>query len=300
MRLTPFLLLWAAGAAPQQVTLGRELFFERQLSSDGSVSCATCHDPRKAFTDGRTAARGVYGRAGMRNTPSLVNRGSGSIHFWDGRAATLEEQALLPLQDSNEMNMTLDAAVARLRGNAGYRGKFLTVFHREPCAEDLASAVASYVRTIRSDDSRYDRFVRGEGDYTGEELLGLNLFNGKANCHICHGGRNLTDEAFHNTGVAWRNGRIADEGRFAVTGEPYHHGAFKTPSLREVARTAPYMHDGSVKTLEEVVEYYDRGGNRNPYLDANMIGALHLTGAEKKAVVAFLRTLSGEVKEGRD
>jgi cytochrome c peroxidase len=299
-------LMWAAAIpspvgnplTAEKAALGRELFFERRLSADGSISCAGCHDQRRAFTDGRTSARGVHRRTGTRNTPSLVNRAWGGSQFWDGRADTLEQQVLMPLQDPKEMNMTLEAAVARLRANSGYRTKFLALFHREACAEDLAMAIASYVRTIRSEDSRYDRFLRGEVKFTEEELLGLNLFSGKANCHICHGGTNLTDEAFHNTGVAWRDGRLADEGRFAVTHEPYHHGAFKTPSLREAPRTAPYMHDGSLKTLEDVVEFYDRGGRKNPYLDANMIGELRLTGAEKAALVKFLRTLSGEVREG--
>lgn len=282
----------------EKVMLGRQLFFDPQLSADGAHSCASCHDPERAFTDGRAVAEGVSGRQGTRNTPSLVNRGWGSIHFWDGRAETLEEQALTPLQDPKEMNMRLDAVVSRLKSNPDYGARFKAVFHRDISSDDLASAIASYVRTIRSGNARFDRFVRDGAGYTDQELLGLNVFNGKGNCHVCHGGRNFTDEAFHNTGVAWLGGRLVDEGRFAITGKAYHHGAFKTPSLREVARTAPYMHDGSLKTLEEVVEFYDRGGHPNPYLDVNMIGPLHLTPEERQALVAFLKTLSGTIQDG--
>ncbi len=265
----------------EEVELGRALFCDERLSRDGSIACATCHDPHRAFTDGRARAEGVAGAKGERNTPTLINRAYGTLHFWDGRAATLEQQVLEPIANPKEMGSTVEEAASRVGLNPG----------------ELAAALASYVRTIRSDESPYDRFLKGAVEFTETQRLGLELFNGRGNCHACHSGSNLTDEAFHNTGVAWRQGRLEDEGRFAITGKPYHHGAFKTPTLREVEHTAPYMHDGNLATLEDVVEYYDRGGNRNPNLDPD-IRPLHLTAEEKRALVAFLRTLSGTVREG--
>ena len=163
---------------------------------------------------------------------------------------------------------------------------------------ELAAALAAYVRTILAGDSPYDRFVAGDRSaLTAQEQLGLRLFRGKANCAACHVGPNLTDERFHNTGAGWREGRFLDAGREAVTGAEADRGAFKTPGLREVARAAPYMHDGSIATLEEVIDFYDKGGRGNPNLDAE-IRELNLTAEEKAALAAFLRTLSGKVVEG--
>src|SRR5205085_1920929 len=180
-----------------------------------------------------------------------------------------------------------------LRANSTYVKQFQAVFQREPNVHDLAWSLADYVRTIHSSDSPFDRFLAGDTqamDALARE--GFRLFRDKANCTVCHGGADFTDESFHNTGVAWRNGKLQDEGRFAVTGRAYHHGAFKTPTLRELSRTAPYMHDGSLATLEEVVEFYDRGGNRSPGLDAE-IRPLRLTTTEKGSLIAFLRALNG-------
>ncbi|MBI1790199.1 MAG: cytochrome-c peroxidase [Acidobacteria bacterium] len=270
-----------------KVALGKKLFFDARLSADGAVSCATCHDPKRAFADGRILSAGVFGRVGDRHSPSLVGRGFGASQFWDGRAATLEEQVVEPIRNPKEMDMTVEQVVARLRTD--YVG--LT-------AESLALALASYVRTIRSTDSPLDRFLSGSGGgLSGIELEGLRLFRDKARCYLCHSGNQLTDELFHNTGVAWREGRLRDEGRARITGKTYHLGAFKTPTLREIAGTAPYMHDGSIATLEEAIEFYDRGGRANPYLDPD-IQPLHLAAAEKRALLAFLRALSGVVREG--
>jgi cytochrome c peroxidase len=262
--------------------LGRALFSDTRLSRDGSISCATCHDPHRAFTDGRARAEGIGGARGERNTPTLINRGDGATQFWDGRAATLEEQVLEPIANPKEMGSSVDEAAARVGHSPA----------------EIAAALAGYVRSIRAGGSIYDRMLKGSAAFTDEQWRGIELFNGKANCHACHSGSNLTDEAFHNTGVAWGDERIRDEGRFAITGKPYHHGAFKTPTLREIEHTAPYMHDGSLATLEDVVDYYDRGGNANPHLDPD-IRPLHLNAGEKRALAAFLRTLSGTVREGR-
>ena len=267
---------------PEKVNLGRQLFFGTMLSADRVVSCATCHDPNKAFADGRATAHGVHGAVGARNTPSLVNAGYGQAFFWDGRAATLEEQVLGPIFSPKEMGLT-EAALQRQTG--------LT-------SAVVADALASYVRTIRSGDSRYDWYISGQTEVlTPIEKTGLDLFRGKGRCGRCHRGTNFTDEQFHNTGVGWQNGRFTDEGRFAVSGDPSDHGAFKTPTLREIAHTAPYMHDGSIATLEDVVEFYSQGGRSNPELDQRM-RPIRFTPDEKQALVAFLKTLSGRVSEG--
>jgi cytochrome c peroxidase len=275
-------MLWPADLA----RLGRKLFQDRRLSADGTVSCATCHDPRRAFADDKPLAVGVQGRKGERHTPTLVARGAGELQFWDGRAATLEDQVLQPIENPKEMDAKVDQVVERLRPD-----------YPDLNATLLRNALAAYLRLIRSVDSPVDRFLRGEdGALSSEEREGFRLFRDRARCYVCHSGAHFTDEQFHNTGVAWRNGRLRDEGRGAVTGKPYHRGAFKTPTLREIANTAPYMHDGSFATLEDVVEFYDRGGRRNPYLDENIV-ALKLSPADKRAIVAFLRKLSGTVRD---
>ena len=271
----------------EKVALGRRLFNDRRLSRDRSIACASCHDPDRAFTDGRPLAIGVNRRLGRRSAPALINRGYGRAFFWDGRAATLEDQVLQPIEDPNEMDMTLPDVSARVG--------------LPP--EEISRALASYVRSILSGDSRFDRFVNGDrGALSSEQRAGLQVFRGKGNCTACHVGPTFTDERFHNTGVAWRvptpesgvPGGFRDDGRFMVTGMVEDRGAFKTPTLREVARTAPYMHDGSLATLREVVEFYDDGGRANPALDPEL-RPLQLTDREKRQLVAFLQTLSGTV-----
>ena len=267
---------------PEKVARGRNLFFDRRLSRNGKVACATCHDPRRAFTDGRPLAVGVFGRKGTRSAPTLVNRGYGAAFFWDGRVRTLEEQVLKPIQDPNEMDLTIEEASRRVKVSRA----------------ELAAALASYVRTILSGNAPLDRYLNGDREaLSAEARRGLNLFRGKANCTACHVGPNFTDERFHNTGVAWREGQLRDPGRFAVTSNEADRGAFKTPTLREIARTPPYMHDGSIATLEDVIEFYNRGGNRNPHLDAEL-RSFELSGEEKQALLAFLRSLGGPLREG--
>ena len=261
---------------PEKVRLGRALFFDPILSRDGSLSCATCHELERAFTDGRPVSRGVFDRVGTRNAPTLVNRAYGESQFFDGRASSLEEQAILPIQSPKELDLRLEEALARLRGDAEYPELFRTAFGRAPDVDGLAKALASYVRTIVAGGSPVDWYLRGErGAITELEEKGLRVFQGKGRCSACHIGPNFTDERFHNTGVAWQDGELLDPGRFAITGDESERGAFKAPSLREIARTAPYMHDGTLATLEDVIEFYDRGGNPNPYLDAQ-IRPLHL------------------------
>ena len=266
-----------------KIELGRRLFFDRRLSRDGTIACATCHNPARAFSDGRSIARGIDGRVGSRNTPAIINRGYGRAFFWDGRIASLEEQVLKPIAEPNEMDSTVAAAAARV----------------ELAPDELANALASFVRSILSGNSRFDRFVNGERHaLDAEEQLGLRVFRGKGNCTACHIGPTFTDERLHNTGVAWRlavdgfSGAYQDDGRFSVTGRESDRGAFKTPTLRDVEKTAPYMHDGSLATLEDVVEFYDKGGRANPNLDPD-IRPLRLTTEEKRALAALLRALSG-------
>jgi cytochrome c peroxidase len=224
-------------------------------------------------------AIGVFNRVGRRSAPALVNRGYGRAFFWDGRAATLEEQVLQPIQDPSEMDMTLPEVSARV-------GMPI---------EEVSRSLASFVRSLLSGDSPFDRFVSGARDaLTPEQQSGLQLFRGKANCTACHVGPTFSDERFHNTGVAWQDSRMLDQGRFGVTGKTEDRGAFKTPTLREISRTAPYMHDGSLATLTEVVDYYDRGGNTSPGLDAEL-RPLRLTDLEKKALVSFLGSLNGSM-----
>jgi cytochrome c peroxidase len=261
--------------SPERVAMGSRLFSDRRLSRDGSVSCASCHDPYRAFSTAQQVSPGVFGRMGRRNAPALINRAYGRSFFWDGRVATLEEQVLKPIQDPNEMDLPLFEAAARV-GLA---------------ADEISRALASFVRSILSGDSPFDRFINGNRDaLTVQQQSGLQIFRGKGNCTACHVGPNFTDEKLHNTGVAWRDSHFTDDGA--------GRGAFKTPTLREIARTAPYMHDGTLTTLEEVVEFYDRGGRPNPNLDPE-IRPLRLSPAEKQALLAFLRALSGRIK-GRE
>ena len=284
----------------EKAALGKRLFFDPILSSDRSVSCATCHDPERAFADPRPLAVGVFGRVGKRHSPSLVNRGFGRSQFWDGRSRNLEEQVLQPIADPNEMDLSIDEAVARLTADDTYLAEFTAVFNRPIVTDDVARALATFLRTIRSGASAYDRFVAGETDaLTAEQQRGLQIFRTRARCTICHSEPLFTDELFHNTGIAWRPptgdepGAFLDDGRYEVSKLERDRGRFKTPTLRDVARTAPYMHDGSLATLEDVVEFYNNGGRPNRNLFP-IITPLGLTAEEQQALQRFLESLSGK------
>ena len=282
----------------EKVELGRRLFGEKRLSRDNTVACSTCHIPDKNFTDEKPLAEGVFERVGNRRTPAILNRGYGKAFFWDGRIPTLEEQVLQPIIAEKEMDMTLEEVVARLDEDDSYRAEFEKVFGHAISKDGVSHALASYVRTILSGNSRYDRYVNGDMDSLTElERQGLEVFRGKGNCTDCHLGPNLSDEKFRNTGIAWKDGKLADLGRFEVTELETDRGSFKTPTLRNVAERAPYMHDGSLATLEDVVEHYNRGGKRNPYIDRELL-PLRLTVDEKHALVVFLHTLTGPVRDG--
>ena len=263
----------------EKIELGRRLFNDRRLSNDQTVACSTCHEPSRAFAGREPQSRGVVGRVGRRNAPALINRAWGTSFSWDGRIGTLEEQVLRPIEDPNEMDLSIDRAAARV-------GLSPTT---------IARALATYVRSIMSGNAPYDRFVSGDTSALGSNArLGMQLFRGKGNCTACHTGPTFTDEQFHNTGIAWdAASSFLDEGRAAVTRRREDRGAFKTPTLRDVERSAPYMHDGSLRTLEDVIDYYDRGGNRHSQLDPE-VRPIGLTEPEKRALVAFLRSLTGE------
>jgi cytochrome c peroxidase len=244
----------------ENAELGKKLFFDKSLSRDKTVSCGTCHIPERAFSDDKPLAIGLENRRGKRRTPTIINRGYGKSFFWDGRSPTLEDQVLKPIQNPDEMDLTLAEASQRVS--------------LDPVV--ISKALATYVRTILAGDSPYDRYLRGDKSALApEQLAGLRLFRGKANCTSCHLGPNLTDERLHNTGL----------------------GEFKTPTLREAARRPPYMHDGSLATLEDVIEHYDKGGKPDPRLDPE-IRKLNLSSEDKRALIAFLRSLSGVVKDG--
>lgn len=278
--------------------LGRRLFFDKRLSADGSVSCAVCHEPERAFTDSRRVAVGAFGRIGTRRVPKLVNRGFGTSFFWDGSAPTLEEQVFKPILNPLEMALSEGEAVRRVRQDDTYLEAFERAFGGPPSRQTVSYALASYVRTIRSGDSAYDRYQAGDAAaLTIGQVRGLRLFRGKANCVVCHLGPNFTDEGFHNTGAGWTGTPPQDLGRSEITGRDGDAGKFKTPTLREAAKTAPYMHDGSIASLRDVIDFYDDGGTENPYLDPEIV-PLGLTEAEKGDLEEFLEALNGRVADG--
>jgi cytochrome c peroxidase len=271
--------------------LGRKLFFDPILSADNTIACATCHRPEHGFSGPDTRPRGIGGRLGPRRAPTLFNRAYGTAFFWDGRTGTLEEQALEPIANPDEMGSSVPDAVARLKADAGYKKLFGAEFEDGVTAANLGKALAGFERVLLRGDSPVDRF-RHKGQrsaLTPSEIHGLWLYESKGRCWQCHSGANFTDEGFHNTGVSWGTSP-PDLGREAVTKKAADRGKFKTPTLRGSALRAPYMHDGSVKTLDDVVEFYNRGGSANPNLDP-VIRPLGLTKEETLDLVAFLKTL---------
>ena len=271
-----------------KIALGKQLYFDPRMSQDSTISCASCHDPQKGWSNGEAVATGVGGLKGGRSSPTIINSAYGRMQFWDGRARDLEDQALGPIQNPIEMTMTLDEVVERLNQIEGYKQQFQDVYGTDVTSEGIALAIAAYERTVLSGDAPYDRFKAGDDNALSESALrGLKLFTGKAHCTACHSGPNFTDNGFHNLGVSINNPE-PDPGREAISGLLGDRGAFKTPTLREIARTAPYMHDGSLATLEDVVEHYDRGGTPNPQLDEEIF-PLKLTAEEKADLITFLK-----------
>lgn len=280
----------AAGDSPDALAaLGGRLFADPLLSSDRSVSCASCHRAELGFADDRARSSGAAGRETERNTPTLQNRAYGSVFMWDGRAATLEQQVLLPIENPREMDLPLDEALARL-AESEYRAEFERVLGRAPDRDGLARALAAFVRRLVLGGSPVDRFRAGDfAALDDAERAGLWFYESRGGCWRCHAGANFSDEAFHDTGVGVLEMR--EPGRFAVTGDPADRGRFKTPTLRGVARTAPYMHDGSLATLAEVVQFYREGGRPHAGLDP-LVKPIDMTDEDARNLVAFLEALS--------
>lgn len=274
--------------------LGRLLYYDKRLSADGTVSCATCHDPALAFTDGKAVSDGIGGQKGGRSAPTVFNRAYSLAQFWDGRAKSLEEQAGGPMQNAIEMGNTHKGVVDTLNTIAGYKPLFVKAFGKQDFGiEEVTKAIATYERTVLSGNSPYDRYKAGnKAAMSASQVRGMDVYFNKAKCDQCHEGINLTTNAYHNLGVG-TDKPVPDEGRFVVTKVAGDWAAFKTPTLREIARTAPYMHDGSLKTLEEVVDFYDKGGIANKNLDERL-KPLKLSDVEKKDLVEFMKALSGQ------
>lgn len=310
----------------RKVELGRALFFDKRLSDDGTVSCASCHDPASAFASGDTVAIGVREQRGTRNAPTLLNSNLSKSYFWDGRAATLEQQARQPLLNANEMGMTDEAAlVSRVSAVDEYRQSFRRVFPRYGITIDtIANAIATFERSLVSRNAPFDRFIGGDKTALSDlQKQGWELFKGKAKCLDCHthsvAAPLFTDAKFHNTGVRAKEStfeallqradgvkrmasspatlahdpKFSDLGRFLVTRVAKDLGAFKTPTLRDVELTGPYMHDGSIRTLLDVLRFYNQGGVKNPMLDEKMV-PLNLSEQEMSAIVEFLRALTSD------
>lgn len=275
-------------SSPEKIALGKQLYFDKRLSQDNSISCASCHDPAKGFSNGEQFATGVGKKVGGRNSPTVINSAFQTFQFWDGRAGSLEEQALGPMQNPIEMNMKLEQIVERLNAIPGYKSQFQKIFKTDATPESIGKAIAAYERTLISKDAPFDRYEAGDKKALSESAKrGRDLFFGRANCSACHAGHNFTDNAFHNIGIGMDK-PTPDVGREAISKLEGDRGSFKTPTLREVARSAPYMHDGSLKTLEEVVDHYSNGGIKNRWLDEELF-PLNLTDAEKKDLVTFLK-----------
>ncbi len=288
----------AAAPAPEdnlptaaRIRLGEMLFWDPRLSRKGSMSCASCHNPALGWSDGLPTAVGFDMQKLGRATPTIINTAFNTIQMWDGRKTDLEDQALGPIEAEGEMNLPLPEMVARLQSIPGYQEHFEKAYPGMGISEvTVARAIASFERTVLSTESPFDRWRMGdEKAVSAAAKRGFELFNGKAKCSICHMGFNFTDNGFHNIGV---KDPAADVGRFAQRKVKSMQGAFKTPTLRDVALTAPYMRNGAYQTLTEVVEHYNRGGDDKTNLDINMT-PLGLTPAEVADLVAFMESLTG-------
>ena len=277
-----------------KIELGKQLYFDGRLSKNNAISCAFCHNPGTGFADPRQTSIGVGGGVGGRQSPTVYNTGLNHVQFWDGRARSLEEQAIGPIHNPVEMAETHEHVVAKLGKIKGYQQQFKAVFGTDVNLQGIAEAIAAYERTVLSTNSAFDRYVLGDQKAMDEGAVrGMALFKGKARCILCHNGPNFTDNQFHTLGVPQVGPMKEDLGRFVVSRAEKDRGAFKTPTLRSITETAPYMHDGVFKTLEEVVEFLDQGGGSNPNLSP-LAKPLNLTAEEKSDLVAFLKALAGE------
>ena len=274
-----------------EIELGKVLFFDTRLSLNQQQSCATCHNPDLGFGDGVAAGKGTMGGTLGRNTPHIYNLAFNSVFFWDGRASSLEEQALGPIEAAGEMNMPLDKLLPRLQAVPYYQKAFKDVYGSSDInTANLAKAISAFERTIISDNAPFDKYLAGnKSAMSPSAVRGMELFEGSAGCTQCHDGANFTDESFHNIGVADK-----DVGRDKIASSPGMKGAFKTPGLRNAIFTAPYMHDGSLASLEEVVRFYNKGGNSKDGR-SKLIKSLDLTELQIQDLVAFLGALTDPV-----
>jgi cytochrome c peroxidase len=280
---------------PEKAELGWLLYFDKRLSADGTVACASCHAPEHAFTDGMPFSKGIRGQFGGRSAPTVINRAYSLEQFWDGRAKSLEEQAKGPIANPIEMGHTHELCEKCVGAIPGYAKRFKDVFGSDKVTIDqIAKAIATFERTVLSGNSAYDKFKAGDTKaLTDAQKRGMEIFfSNNARCDSCHEGVNFTNGKYANVGIGMDK-PIPDLGRYAITKQEEDKGAFKTPTLREVAKTGPYMHDGSLKTLEDVVEHYNKGGIKNKWLHQD-VRPLNLKDNEKKDLVAFLKALSGE------
>ena len=308
------------------VALGDKLFNDKRLSADDTVACATCHDPKRGFVDHRATSEGIGKQVGKRNSPTVLTAMFNATQFWDGRAPSLEEQAKLPILNPIEMGQKApEDVVKKLRGIPEYVQQFQKVFGREISYDDVAAAIAAFERTHPGADSPFDEYIHGKGEISPAAKRGWALFNSTGRCTNCHAfsvtSPLFSDQKFHNIGIAAhksdfiglarkatatvRSGdldqidRLALEtdlselGRFLVTKQPADVGAFKTPTLRNIAVTGPYMHDGSLNTLWDVMDHYNKGGVANPFLDGGM-QRLGLSEAQIDDLIAFMETLTSK------
>ncbi len=272
------------------VKLGKALFFDERLSLDRGISCASCHHPDRAFSDTVDLSIGVHGGIGARNGPTLTNVAYHPLLMRDGGAPTLEQQVFIPLMDEAEMDADPQQVVEALRDDPALAAMSMKAYGKPLDLYVLTRALANYQRTLLSGTSRYDRFLQGDAaTLTDAEVRGMQLFNGAAQCSICHSGFDLSDHDFHNVGIALDH--AADPGRQRITLNPADRGKFKTPTLRNIALTGPYMHDGSMATLEETIEHFNSGGLAAPNKNPLMV-PLELTPNQKQDLAAFLRSLT--------
>ena len=273
-----------------EVELGKVLFFDNRLSVNEQQSCATCHNPDLGFGDGMAKGIGTMGGILGRNTPHSYNLAWNVTFFWDGRASSLEEQALGPIEAAGEMNMPLDKLLPRLQAVEYYQKTFEAVYGNGVTKENIGKAIAAFERTLNAMNTPFDQYMAGNKAAMGPEAIrGMELFKGKGNCTKCHDGPNFTDNSFHDIGV-----KGDDTGREAISGDASQKRAFKTPGLRNVIFTAPYMHDGSEGSLEDVVRFYNRGGDRKDGI-SNLIVPLKLSEQEIADIVAFLGALTDPI-----
>lgn len=279
-----------------KIELGKMLFFDPRLSGNNHWACSTCHNPALAYGDGVPRSLGFGNEKELgRHAPTLFNVAYNEYQFWDGRVGSLEEQAKAPIQNTKEMNSQPEELMKKISAIPGYRSRFVAVFGEEPNFENLAKAIATFERTVIAKNSPFDHYAMGENTaLSSQEKRGLILFVSKAACSRCHNGPNFTDNKFHNLGLPQVGPLKVDLGRYQVTKQDQDRRAFKTPTLRNITLTSPYMHNGAFKTLEEVLDFYNRGGEDDAK-KSEEIFPLHLTDQEQKDVVAFLKALTGDL-----